>query len=88
MVNKVKRFLLGLIITMLITLPLFYFLIDKDDIHTAAPTDLVSINGIGTQLSQDIHNYITNNPNADIDDLISVKGIGEKKLALIKERYD
>ncbi len=61
--------------------------LDKPDIHTAQYDILTDINGLGDVLSKRVINYIEYNPECVIDDLVDVKGIGVKKLELIKKHY-
>ena len=53
------------------------------DLNTALLEDLEKLTGIGPTIGQKI---IENRPYSSIDDLIKVPGIGEKKLAAIKEQ--
>jgi DNA uptake protein ComE-like DNA-binding protein len=62
-------------------------LCDKPDISTATLEQIQSIDGIGEVLSSRIVIYLDTYPNADIDDLTDVLGIGEGKLKLIKRKY-
>lgn len=54
------------------------------DLNTATKEELMSIKGIGTTLSDRI---ITTRPYSTIDDLIKIKGIGEKKLESIRKHF-
>ncbi|MBI2042512.1 MAG: helix-hairpin-helix domain-containing protein [Candidatus Nealsonbacteria bacterium] len=54
---------------------------EKIDINTASPEELQAIKGVGPVIAQKI---IDARPFSSIDDLIKIKGIGEKKLADIK----
>ena len=59
----------------------------KEPINEATIEDVQAIDGIGETLSHRIVNYIQNNPEADIDDLINVLGIGEKRVKLLKGKF-
>lgn len=56
------------------------------NINTASASELQSLSGIGPSMAQSIIDERTKNgPFASIDDLMRVSGIGEKKLAKIKD---
>jgi len=59
----------------------------KPDINTSTYEELVTINGIGEVLGERVSLYLNQNPNADVEDLLNVKGIGEKRLELIKKEW-
>lgn len=60
-------------------------LADKVDINTADEAILSTLPGIGEKTATAITSYRKDNGNfKTIDDLIQVKGIGEKKLAQIR----
>lgn len=59
----------------------------KPSIHTATTKDLEEIYGIGSILANRIESYLDTNPQADIDDLMCVDGIGEVKLSYIKKEW-
>lgn len=61
----------------------------KIDINTADNKQVMELPGIGQKLAGEIINYRTRNgPFVTIDDLLNVPGIGEKRLARIKEMID
>lgn len=64
-------------------LPIFVFATDKIDINTATLEQLDLITGIGPKYAQAI---IDGRPYSSVDDLLRVKGIGEKTLQKIKEQ--
>jgi competence ComEA-like helix-hairpin-helix protein len=66
-----------------IFVPTFSFAIDKIDINTATPKQLDDLVGIGPKYAQAI---IGARPFFSVDDLIRVKGIGEKTLQKIKDQ--
>lgn len=84
---RIKILLFVLVITMLVLTPILFVCCDKPNIHNVGIEELQEINGLGELLSERIVKYLDNNPNADIDDLTDVKGIGEGKIKLIKERW-
>jgi len=60
---------------------------DKIDINTADAATLTQLPGIGPALAGEIVSYRAQNGNfAAAEDLLSVRGIGEKKLERIKEK--
>ena len=59
----------------------------KPPIEEATMHDIQAIQGIGEVLSLRIVNYLDDNPNADIDDLINIDGIGEIKLKRIRREF-
>lgn len=85
--NKIKRLLTALIITLLILTPLIYINCGREPINQAEIHEIQAISGFGEVLSERVINYIDNNPNADIDDLIDVDGIGPKRIKLLKGRF-
>lgn len=59
------------------------------DLNEADAERLMEINGIGEQMAGRILDHKKENgPFHSVDDLIAVKGIGEKKLASIKEVFE
>ncbi len=55
------------------------------DVNTATPSDLTTVPGIGKVLAQRIVEFREKNgPFGRIDDLVKVKGIGEKSLERIR----
>ena len=56
--------------------------VKKIDINSATQKELETLSGIGPKLAQAI---IAGRPYKKIEDILAVKGIGEKKLAKIKD---
>lgn len=82
MKNKILVWLL-VIVLLLSVIVLFY----KPSVHDASIEELQEIYGIGEVLSERIASYLDCNPDAVIDDLIYIDGIGYIKLNLIKRKY-
>lgn len=59
----------------------------KPSIHDAEVSDLCGIYGLGEVLSVRVVSFIDANPNADINDLLDVDGIGSYRLKLIKREF-
>lgn len=53
------------------------------DLNTASPTELTSLAGIGPKLAERI---VAGRPYASVDELLEVRGIGDKRLAAIRPR--
>ena len=59
---------------------------EKININTAGLVELETLPGIGRVTALNIIDYRTNNgPFTEYDDLIKVKGIGEKKLEMLRQ---
>ena len=59
---------------------------NKLNINTATMAQLEGLKGIGPELAERIMDYKKKNGNfKNIQDLTNVKGIGEKKLAMLKD---
>ncbi len=54
------------------------------NLNTASAQELQSIKGVGPSTAAKIIEYRKNNPFDTIDEVMNVKGIGEKKFAKIK----
>ena len=58
---------------------------DKININTASKDELMSLNGIGDTLAQNIIDYRNKNSFESIEDILNVNGIGQSKYEKIKE---
>lgn len=61
--------------------------LSKSDIRTATIEELVELDDIGEALSGRILAHLEANKTCTVDDLISIKGIGEQRLKEIKKHY-
>jgi len=62
------------------------FAADKININTASADELQLLNGVGPSTANAIVQYREQNGAfANVDDLVNIKGIGEKKVATIAE---
>jgi len=83
-----KRILMTMLIVCLLSIAIFaIYFIDKPSIEEASIEDIQAVQGIGEVLSLRIVDYIESNPNADIDDLIVIKGIGPEKVKLLRKEF-
>ena len=78
-----KKNLFLLVFFILLIAPIFTFAADQVEINTASLQQLEEIIGIGPVKAQEI---INSRPFSSVDDLLRVKGIGEKTLQKIKEQ--
>jgi len=85
--NKVKYFIIALLITILLLAPTIYFLTDKPNIHDATIEELQEINDIGEVLSFEIVSYLNLNKNATVQDLMNIDGIGPVRIEKLKKEY-
>jgi len=85
--NKVKRLLIAILVTVLVLSPLIYLETHRESIHQAEIHEIQAIDGFGDELSLKVINYIEDNPEACMDDLLYIKGIGKKRLELLKEVF-
>jgi len=84
---KIKIFAVVLVVTLLVLTPILFVCCDKPNIHNVSIEELQEINGLGELLSSRVVIYLDTYPDATIDDLIDVEGIGEGKLGLIRREY-
>lgn len=62
------------------------FAADKININTASADELQQLNGVGPSTANAIVQYREQNGAfANVDDLVNIKGLGEKKVATIAE---
>jgi len=59
----------------------------KPDIHDATIEELCDIRGIDETLANRVLVYLKSNPEANIDDIDDVKGFGEYRVNLLKEKW-
>ena len=78
-----KKTYLLIIVLVLISLAVSVGL-SKPDVHTAEICEIQQIDSFGDVLSERVIIYLDDNPNADIEDLIAIKGIGPKRVKLLK----
>ena len=76
-----KKVFLSLFMAVILSMGLAYAA-DKINVNTATETELVVVKGIGEGTADAIIKYREENgPFKNLDELINVKGIGEKKVA-------
>jgi hypothetical protein len=83
MKRKVAVLLIFIILLSILVVVVTY----KPSIRGITLDELQEINGLGETLSTRVVVYLDTYPDADIDDLIDVRGIGEKKLDIIKKKW-
>jgi competence ComEA-like helix-hairpin-helix protein len=82
----IKTFVIGLILTVAL-FSAVCLVFGRQSIENATQGELERICGIGEVLAERIIDYVEEHPRAEVDDLMAVEGIGEQRLALIKEVY-
>lgn len=81
---KLKKILLSLCLALLISTAVLA--VEKVDINTATQTQLEMLNGIGASTAAAIIHYRDlNGAYSSVDELVNVKGIGDKKLAKLNQ---
>ena len=76
-----------IVLAMLLATPLMAEGIDKINLNTASKEELMSLSGIGESYADRIIEYRSNNgPFQSIEDIMKVKGIGDKIFLSIKDR--
>ena len=64
------------------------YMVYDPPIHSATYDELIKIDDIGTVLAERIVSYLQLHPEASIDDLIVIEGIGEERIKTIKKEFD
>ena len=59
----------------------------KPDIHSATIEELCDIRGIDETLANRVLVYLKSNPEANIDDIDDVKGFGEYRVNLLRQKW-
>jgi len=85
---KNKVFLILLVTFLICSIAISSIYLRKPDIHTARYYDLIELQSIGDDLASKIIEYLNENENAVIDDLKAIKGIGEKRIDILKGAYN
>ena len=85
--NKIKCLLISFLITILLLSPLVYHFSEKTDIEQATIQEIQAVHGFGEVLSYKVVNYIGDSKEFDIEELTNVKGIGDKRLKLIRKEF-
>ena len=85
--NKIKCFLIALLITIVIVLPCSIFFLHKTDISQATYSEIYQLEEFGEVLSNKVILFLEKNPHANVDDLILIDGIGEERLKILKKYY-
>ena len=86
MKKYVKIYAMVFLLTLLIITSIFV-ITNRKPIEQATINDIQAVQGIGEVLSLRIVDYIESNPNADIEDLIVIKGIGPEKVKLLRKEF-
>lgn len=80
----IKKVFIAFVVISLLTCVLAF---SKPDIHQAELSDIQAINGFGEVLAERVVSYLDANPNADIEDLEVIQGIGEYRVKLLKKQF-
>lgn len=80
--KKVAIFIVCFIITFLIVGAIFY----KPPLRSADKSEL-DVYGVGEILMARIEKYISKNPNAKVEDLLEVKGVGRNIVDQLQRRF-
>jgi DNA uptake protein ComE-like DNA-binding protein len=76
-----------IILSVIIFCSISFIVLNKPPISEATAQEIQTINGIGEVLSERVVSYLDANPNADIEDLEAVKGIGPEKVKLLRKEF-
>lgn len=60
----------------------------KIKLSLASAYDFAAIDGISHKLARQLVDYCAKNPQASIDDLLAIKGVGPKILARLKRHFE
>lgn len=81
-----KDYLIVVAVVILIAILIGSFMY-KPDIHEAELNEIQAINGFGEVLAERVVSYLDANPNADIEDLYEIPGIGEYRVKLLRKEF-
>jgi len=83
-----RKFILLLIVALLISsVILLSVTLYKPDISTCTLEELCDIRGIDETLANRVLVYLKSNPEANIDDIDDVKGFGEYRVNLLRQKW-
>jgi len=82
----VKYFLIALIVTILIFSSVI-ICFNKPSVHSATLEELCDIRGIDETLANRVLVYLKSNPEANIDDIDDIKGFGEYRVNLLRQKW-
>ncbi len=76
-----------IILSVIIFCSISFLALNKPSISEATAQEIQEIHGIGEVLSERVVSYLDTNPDADIEDLEAVKGIGPEKVKLLRKEF-
>lgn len=82
-----KRCIIIFLVTAIVTALILSVVLYKPPIENAEINDLMRINGIGAVKAGQIQKYLEYYPNADIDELEMLDGIGKETVEKLKKEY-
>jgi len=62
-------------------------LLYKDPLNQVTIDEIRALDGFGPILSEKVINYMQEYPDADIEDLIIINGIGEERIKLLRKEF-